>query len=265
MRAARFPAILGLILCCAAALVQGRDVVAQDEPVDEKTDEKIDYPKWKAGEQEGKVTIDGKEESFVALVPKKYTPKKAWAAVLLAHGNGGKAASFLSTVKSLAGKSPPLLISLERIDNNQDAVGYLPKYLDELRKQFHLDEANLFCLGFSGGGFRIWDDVVAKADQVGRFRGIVLVGSAKQSFEPADKPARAPTVILVGDPEGDSNFKEPGPAARKDLEAKGYEVVVHEHRNGHSMSPKELKAVMQWISELAAGKTPKVPGGDSRK
>ena len=40
-----------------------------------------------------------------------------------------KAESFLRVVKSMAGKKPPLLISLERCDNNQDAVGYVPKYV----------------------------------------------------------------------------------------------------------------------------------------
>jgi predicted esterase len=212
------------------------------------------------------VTIDGREESFVALVPKGYSPKKEYAAVLLAHGNGGKAKDFLTTVKTVAGKSPPLLISLERCDNNQDAVGYLPKYLDELSKQFHFDAGKLFCLGFSGGGFRIWDDVVAKPDQVGRFRAIVMVGSAKQSFEPADKPAapaHAPTVFLVGDP-ADRNFTESGPAAVKALEAKRYEVIVHEHANGHSMSSKELKLVFEWIADVVAGKEPKQPKADKR-
>lgn len=254
--------LLALTLCLGVAPIH--PTRAEDAPA---APEKIDYPKWKSGEQQGTVTIDGKAEAFVALVPKGYSPKKEYAAVLLAHGNGGKAADFLTTVKSVAGKSPPLLISLERCDNNQDAIGYLPKYLDELQKQFHLDTTKLFCLGFSGGGFRIWDDVVAKADQVGRFRAIVMVGSARQSFDPADKPAEpaiAPTVFLVGDP-ADRNFTESGPAAVKALEAKGYEVIVHEHGNGHSMSAKELKLVFEWIGDVAAGKEPKKPKPDKKK
>ena len=78
---------------------------AEDEPR---------LPRWRKGVQEGKVEIEGREEGWVALVPKGYTTKKTWPVVLLAHGNGGKAASFLRVVKPIAGKKPPLLISLER-------------------------------------------------------------------------------------------------------------------------------------------------------
>src|SRR5436190_22729847 len=91
-------------------------------------------PSWKKGVQEGVVKIDGQDEKFVALVPSGYSPKKPCAAVLLLHGNGGKAADFLRSLKPFAGKSPPLLLSLERCDNTQKAEGYAPKYLVELRK-----------------------------------------------------------------------------------------------------------------------------------
>lgn len=210
-------------------------------------------PAWKKGVQEGVVPIDGQDERFVALVPAGYSPKKPCPAVLLLHGNGGKAADFLQTVKAFLGKSPPLLIALERCDNGQKAEGYGPKYLDALRGQFALDESRLFALGFSGGGFRLWDDVVGNAEQVKRFRGIVCVGSARQNFDPAEKPATAPTVILVGDPK-DKNFTEPGPAAEKALAAKGYEAIVLEHSAGHSMPPAELKEVFAWIDAVIAGK-----------
>jgi poly(3-hydroxybutyrate) depolymerase len=210
-------------------------------------------PKWKKGVQEGTVRIDGKDEKFVVLVPDGYTPKKPRPAVLLLHGNGGKAADFLQTVKSFAGKNPPLLIALERCDNQQEAIGYTTKYLDGLHGQFALDDGRLFALGFSGGGFRLWDDVVCKPEAVGRFRGVVLVGSARQSFDPAEKPATAPTVVLVGDPK-DSNFTSTAPAAEKSLAEKGYEVIVLEHKAGHSMPPAEMKDVFAWIEAVIAGK-----------
>ncbi len=212
-------------------------------------------PAWKKGVQEGTVEIDGKPERFVALVPNGYSPKKACPAVLLLHGNGGKAADFLQTVKASAGKAPPLLIALERCDNGQEAIGYAPKYLEALRKQFALLDGRLFVLGFSGGGFRLWDDVVCKAEEAAKFRGVVLVGSAKQSFDPPDKPTPAPTVILVGDPK-DQNFTETGPAAEKALTEKGYEVIVLEHGAGHSMSPPEIKDVFAWIDTVITGKKP---------
>ena len=87
-------------------------------------------PSWKKGEQEGVVKIDGQDEKFVALVPNGYSPKKPCPAVLLLHGNGGKAADFLQVVKTFVGKTPPLLIALERCDNQQKAEGYAPKYLE---------------------------------------------------------------------------------------------------------------------------------------
>lgn len=204
-------------------------------------------PRWKKGVQEGKVEIDGHEEGWVALVPKGYTTKKTWPVVLLLHGNGGHAKSFLHVVKPLAGKRPPLLISLERCDNNQDAIGYAPKYLEALKKVFSLDESNVFALGFSGGGFRLWDDIVCKAEPLEKFKGVILVGSAKQSFDPPEKPEKASTVILVGDP-ADSNFKSREEAERV-LKEKGYEVIVHEHAQGHSMARKPLKEVFEWIAE----------------
>lgn len=210
-------------------------------------------PSWKKGEQEGVVKIDGQDEKFVALVPSGYSPKKPCAAVLLLHGNGGKAADFLTSLKPFAGKSPPLLIALERCDNGQKSEGYAPKYLEELRKQFALDETKLFALGFSGGGFRLWDDVVCQAAVVAKFRGVVLVGSAHQNFDPPDKPATSPTVILVGDPK-DTNFKDSGPIAEKALAAKGYEVIVLEHNAGHSTPAPEMKDVFAWIDAVVAGK-----------
>lgn len=237
------------LLLAAVLLSAPLVVLAKDAPTKPK------LPRWKKGQQEGTVTIDGKQEEFTALVPRGYTTKKTWPVVLLAHGNGGKAASFLQAVKPAAGKKPPLLISLERCDNNQDAVGYVPKYLDALKTQFAIDENNVYALGFSGGGFRLWDDVVCNATQLPRFRGVILVGSAKQSFDPPKKPAKAPTVILVGDPR-DSNFTKPGPAAVKVLKEKGYEVIVHEHAAGHSLPRKELQAVFEWIAKTikAGGK-----------
>ena len=213
-------------------------------------------PSWKKGEQqEGVVKIDGQDEKFVALVPANYSPKKPCAAVLLLHGNGGKAADFLASLKPFAGKTPPLLISLERCANGEKAEGYAPKYLEELKKQFALDETKLFALGFSGGGFRLWDDVICQAAVVAKFRGVVCVGSAHQNFDPPEKPANAPTVILVGDPK-DTNFKDSGPAAEKALGAKGYEVIVLEHNAGHSTPAPEMKDVFAWIEAVVAGKKP---------
>jgi len=206
------------------------------------------FPKWKSGEREGKVTIDGQEEAFVALVPRRFTQKKEWPVVLLAHGNGGQAASFLKQVKPLAGKRPPLLISLERCDNKQNAVGYVPRYLAELKKQFHLDEKNVYALGFSGGGFRLWDDIVCKEKILPQFRGVVLVGCGKQSFDPPKAPENAPTIVFVGDPR-DQNYGKSRPAAAEGLKKLGYEVIVHEHNAGHSMPPKEMKAVFKWIAK----------------
>ncbi len=210
-------------------------------------------PAWKKGVQEGTVKIDGQDERFVALVPAGYSPKKPCPAVLLLHGNGGKAADFLQSVKPYVGKATLLLIALERCDNNQKAEGYAPKYLEGLKTQFALADGNLFALGFSGGGFRLWDDVVCKAEEVGKYRGLVMVGSARQNFDPPDKPTPAPTVVLVGDPK-DQNFKETGPAAEKALTEKGYDVIVLEHNAGHSMPPAEMKDVFLWIDALVAGK-----------
>jgi poly(3-hydroxybutyrate) depolymerase len=243
-RRPRAVALLVLALCAALASASA-PLRAQDAPA-------VKLPAWKAGEQEGVVRIDEKDERFVALVPKGYSPKKPVAAVLLLHGNGGRAADFLRTCKTFTDK-PPLLVALERCDNNQDAVGFTAKYLAALRAQFALDDTKLFAVGFSGGGFRLWDDVVCKAEEATRFRGVVLVGSARQSFDPPEKPAAAPTVVLVGDPK-DSNFTEPGPAGEKALAAKGWDVVVLEHTAGHSMPPAQMKAVFGWIEDLVAGR-----------
>jgi predicted esterase len=207
------------------------------------------FPRWRSGEQEGTVTIDGHEEAFVALVPRGFTQKRKWPVVLLAHGNGGKAKSFLTAVKPTAGRRPPLLVSLERCDNNQDAIGYVPKYLAELRKQFNIDDENVFALGFSGGGFRLWDDVVCKAEVLPDFRGVVLVGCGKQSFDPPEKPEKAPTIVFVGDPR-DPNYGKSRPAAADKLRELGYEVIVHEHNAGHSLPRKQMKAVFEWIAKV---------------
>ena len=67
------PVVL-VALCLAAAAVAKYD--------------KPKLPRWKKGEQTGTVEIDGKPESFTALVPRGYTTKKRWPVVLLAHGNG---------------------------------------------------------------------------------------------------------------------------------------------------------------------------------
>ncbi len=235
---------LALLLCLGAliglALFPAAPARAEEDAAEPR------LPRWRKGVQEGTVTIDGHEEAFTALVPKGYSTRKKYPTVLLLHGNGGKAASFLRVVKPMAGKRPPLLISLERCDNNQDAVGYSTKYLEALKKVFAIDEERVYALGFSGGGFRLWDDVVCKAEQLPKFRGVILVGSAKQSFDPPDKPEEAPTVILVGDAR-DSNFKS-REEAETVLKDKGYEVIVHEHSEGHSMSRKAVEKVFAWIA-----------------
>jgi predicted esterase len=210
--------------------------------------------RWKSGEQSGTVRIGDQDESFVALVPRGYTTRRKWPVVLLAHGNGGQARSFLQQVKPMAGKRPPLLIGLERCDNRQNAVGYVPKYLVELEKQFSIDPDQVYALGFSGGGFRLWDDIVCKKEVLPRFRGVVLVGCGKQSFDPPQAPEKAPTIVFVGDP-GDQNYGKSRPAAAEGLKERGFEVIVHEHASGHSMPPREIKAVFAWISkEIKASK-----------
>ena len=216
--------------------------------VAKEKDKKPKLKRWRSGEQEGKVVIGEKEEIFVALVPKGYSTKKKWPVVLLLHGNGGKAKGFLKRVKPMAGKRPSLLVSLERCDNNQDAIGYVPKYLDELKKQFSIDEGLVFALGFSGGGFRLWDDIVCKKDVLPVFRGVILVGCGKQSFDPPEKPDSAPTIIFVGDPR-DGNYGKSRPAAADGLKKLGYEVIVHEHKSGHSVPRKQLEAVFEWIAK----------------
>jgi predicted esterase len=250
-------AVLALVAVAAPAVSRAQD--AAEKPL----------PSWRKGVQEGAVSIDGQDERFVALVPNGYSPKKPVPVVLLLHGNGGKASDFLQAVRTFVGKTPPLLVALERCDNQQKAEGYAPKYLAALRTQFAIQDGKVFALGFSGGGFRLWDDVVASAEHVGSFRGVVLVGSARQSFDPAEKPAVAPTVILVGDPK-DSNFKDTAPAAEKALAEKGYETIVIEHSAGHSMPPAEMKEVFAWIDAVIAGKkttlaTRRVGEGKERK
>lgn len=226
-------------LACAGSL----GFALPDEP-----EEKRPLPRWRAGEQEGTVAIEEHEEGFVALVPRGYSPRKPVPVVLLVHGNGGTARNFLQSIKPMLPRRAPLVISLERCDNDQDAVGYVPKYLEQLKGQFAIDDAQVYALGFSGGGFRLWDDIVAKADVSTKFRGVVMVGSGKQSFAVPDKPDPAPTVVFVGDPK-DPNYGEHGPVGAEELRAKGYEVIVHEHAQGHSLARKELEAVFKWIDE----------------
>ncbi|MCZ6788195.1 MAG: hypothetical protein O7E54_13625 [Planctomycetota bacterium] len=225
--------VLMVLLSCAALLAQ---------------DKKRKYPKWKSGVQSGTVVIDDKEEAFVALVPRNYSRWKPTPVVLLAHGNGGKALNFVRAIKPMAGKKPPLLVSLERCDNNQDAAGYAPKYLEALKEKFNIDEEQVYALGFSGGGFRLWDDIVCKEDVLPQFRGVILVGCGRQSFDPPKKPERGPTIVFVGDPR-DGNYGKSRPAAADDLKAKGYEVIVHEHSGGHTMPAKQIKAVFEWIGK----------------
>jgi poly(3-hydroxybutyrate) depolymerase len=100
-------ALLGAIVL--AAIAAAPSLRAAEEP-------SAAFPNWKKGEQEGTVSIDGKDERFVALVPSGYSAKKPCPAVLLLHGNGGKAADFLQSVRPHVGKSPLLLIALERCD-----------------------------------------------------------------------------------------------------------------------------------------------------
>jgi len=239
MRGPAFATVLALVAASAAT-----SLLADDAPT---------LPNWKKGEQEGTVQIDGQTEKFVALVPEGYSPKKPVAAVLLLHGNGEHAPDFLKMEKPFVGKTPPLLVALERCDNTQKAEGYAAKYLDELKKQFAIADGKVFAIGFSGGGFRLWDDVICKADVAQKFRGVVCVGSAWQNFAPPDKPTPAPTVILVGDPK-DSNFKDAGPKGEKALADKGYEVIVLEHSAGHSTPAPEMKDVFAWIEAVSTGK-----------
>ncbi|MBN2489758.1 MAG: hypothetical protein JXQ29_02790, partial [Planctomycetes bacterium] len=185
-----------------------------------------------------------------------FSPRKKWPVVLLAHGNGGDARGFLQQIRPLAGKPPLLLVSLERCDNQQNAVGYVPRYLTELEKQFPIDLDHVYALGFSGGGFRLWDDIVCKKEVLPRFRGVVLVGAGRQSFDPPPAPEKAPTIVFVGDPR-DENYGRSRPAAADGLRERGFQVILHEHTAGHSLPPKELKAVFAWIAKDVRTSKPK--------
>src|SRR5262245_46562604 len=111
----RIAAAAFLLACVAVApLASARPAAAEDATPPTAPAPKL--PAWKKGEQEGTVKIDGQDEKFTALVPDGYSPKKPVATMLLLHGNGGKAADFLRTMKAFVGKAPLLLIALERCD-----------------------------------------------------------------------------------------------------------------------------------------------------
>jgi predicted esterase len=77
---------------------------------------------------------------------------------------------------------------------------------------------------------------------------VLLVPIAVAKEKDKKKPETAPTVILIGDPK-DPNFKDTGPKAVKVLKEKGYDYLLKEHKQGHSMAKKPVEEAFEWVEK----------------
>jgi polyhydroxybutyrate depolymerase len=159
--------------------------------------------------------LDGYDRRYILRLPQSYSTDKPWPLIFALHGNGGDVTYWDSQGGDrdirAAFADEAIIVVAEAIDHqwrdyNADPstwparieleLNYFDTVLDEARTQLCIDDANVFSMGFSGGGS--FSGVLGCRREY--IRGIAVGGSVIY-FEPADCVSAPAAWITIGEME----------------------------------------------------------------
>jgi polyhydroxybutyrate depolymerase len=122
-----------------------------------------------AQDQARTLMFDGLERTYLIHVPPSYDAQTSVPLLLMLHGRGGDGAriSELTSFSKLADEKNFIVLYPDGLDNQwdyvkdvpgytsmtQDDTGFLLALLEEVSRQYSLDEKRVYVAGFSNGGF----------------------------------------------------------------------------------------------------------------
>lgn len=170
-----------------------------------------------AGLEDGEhtFTLDDYDRRYILRLPQNYSADQPWPLVFALHGNGGDVGYWDSQggVRDIraAFAQEAIVVVVEAIDHQwrdyaadpstwpariELELNYFDTVLEELRNNLCIDDANVFSMGFSGGGS--FSGVLGCRREY--IRGIAVGGSVIY-FDPADCVSTPAAWITIGEQE----------------------------------------------------------------
>lgn len=159
--------------------------------------------------------LDGYDRRYILRLPQNYTQDQPWPLVFALHGNGGDVTYWddQGGVRDIraAFATEAIVVVVEAIDHqwrdyNADPstwparieleLNYFDTVLEEARTQLCIDDANVFSMGFSGGGS--FSGVLGCRREYIR---AIAVGGSVIYFDPADCVSVPGAWITIGEME----------------------------------------------------------------
>ena len=189
----------------------------------------------------------------------KFIPGKSPTAVLLLHGSGGDENDLLPVVRALAPGATLLsprgrvvdqgLTRFFKLDASdaKERAGELAEWIAEAAKQYQIDCAHLYALGYSNGAnmaaalLLLHPGVIAGACLL-RTRAVV---------QPEELPALAGAPVLISAGQHDHLIAPgQGEALAELLTKAGARVDLAIQNAGHDLTPADFSLAKQWFSRL---------------
>lgn len=113
-----------------------------------------------------KITVAGERRDYIVHIPKKFSVQEKHALVLVFHGGGGTAKNSLTffgmnQIADTAGFIAAYPDGIKKgwndgrtIKNHtHDDIGFIRRLIDQISKDYSVDEKRIFATGISNGGF----------------------------------------------------------------------------------------------------------------
>ena len=161
---------------------------------------------WIANYPEGSVTFGGTSRGFRVYLPEGRDPNEKLPVILYLHGSGSRGEDNIAQVDGFRWSIEPLKEKFRYIavlpqcegDNfwsSQNMTEYALAALDQTVKEFNGDPERLYLVGFSLGGYGVWQIAAANP---GKFAALVPIAGGVVGTYPINPAARRAIIPAVG-------------------------------------------------------------------
>ena len=156
---------------------------------------------------ERSVTVDGKNYAYRIFLPKHRDPNSKVPVMLYLHGSGARGDDNISQIDGFRWAIDPVKEKVDFIAvlpqcredtfwSAQDMAEYALTALDQSVREFNGDPDRLYLVGFSLGGYGVWQIAAAHP---GKFSALVPVAGGVVGTYPINPLDRAAIIPSVGD------------------------------------------------------------------
>jgi predicted peptidase len=153
------------------------------------------------------VTVDGKNYQYRVRLPKDRDPNKRIAVMLFLHGSGSRGSDNIAQLDGFRWAIEPLKDKFDMIAvlpqceedsfwSAQNMAEYSLAALDQTVTEFNGDPERLYLVGFSLGGYGVWQIAAANPE---KFAALVPVAGGVVGKYPINPRDRAAIIPSVGD------------------------------------------------------------------